>query len=179
MKGEKNVQPTERPGDRVKKIRKKLNLSREQLAEMVHCSPDLISAIEQNRRNLTVDRADELAEQLHVRKEYLLCFDDYETNAARFGSVILATQHDGDLLHAGLSAFASLRGYEIILPDLSKTLSIEEVISDIKGGFKIIKGEKKITLSADELNGFENEVCDFVELKLKHLFAQKGITAND
>jgi hypothetical protein len=45
----------------------------------------------------------------------------------------------------------------------------------MKAGYRITKDNQTVTLSLEEMNRFENEVCDFVELKLKHLFKQKGV----
>ena len=83
--------------------------------------------------------------------------------------------NEGDLLYTGLSAFALLNQFEITPPQTKGTGSLENYLRNIKAGYKIAKGEQAVTLSIEEMNQFENEVCDFVELKLKHLFKQKGV----
>ena len=60
-------------------------------------------------------------------------------------------------------------------PNLSNTGSFENYFKQMKAGYRITKDNQTVTLSLEEMNRFENEVCDFVELKLKHLFKQKGV----
>ena len=79
------------------------------------------------------------------------------------------------MLFTGLSAFATLAGYSISTAEMSDQKSLSEYFSAMKGYCKIRKGDKQVCMSLAEMNHFENEVFDFVELKLKHLFKQKGV----
>jgi hypothetical protein len=84
-----------------------------------------------------------------------------------------------DLLSAGLSAFATLTGYEIIAPRfIADSDDMEKAsLTNVKG-YRICKENMSAELSLDEMRRFENEVCDFVELKLQHLLREKGGSSN-
>ena len=71
-----------------------------------------------------------------------------------------------------------LTDYEVTPPNLPNTGSVENYLKELKAGYRIMKDNQTVTLSLEEMNRFENEVCDFVELKLKHLFKQKGVDIN-
>ena len=71
-----------------------------------------------------------------------------------------------------------LTDYEVTPPNLTNTGSFENYFKQMKAGYRITKDNQTVTLSLEEMNRFENEVCDFVELKLKHLFKQKGVDIN-
>ena len=75
-KGEKCVQC---PKDRVREERKLNKLTQFELAELSEFSVESISKIERGERNLTLKKAEKLAKILHVRKEYLLCMDNFKT----------------------------------------------------------------------------------------------------
>ena len=93
----------------------------------------------------------------------------------RFMDEMSVIRHEGNLLYTGLCAFAELTDYEVTPPNLPNTGSVENYLKEIKAGYRIMKDNQTVTLSLEEMNRFENEVCDFVELKLKHLFKQKGV----
>lgn len=85
-------------------------------------------------------------------------------------------QDEAHLLFLGLNAFAKLCDYQISAasPVHTDPAPVEEVLKAIREGYTIRKENQTVRLSVEEMNAFENEVCDFVELKLKHLFKQKG-----
>ena len=85
-------------------------------------------------------------------------------------------QNESDLLMRGLAAFAKLCDYQISAasPVQTDPAPVGEVLKAIREGYTIRKDDQTVRLSLEEMNDFENEVCDFVELKLKHLFKQKG-----
>jgi transcriptional regulator with XRE-family HTH domain len=66
-------------GSRLKEERKRKHLTQESLAELVHVDPKYISALENNRRNMSVDLANDLSKILHVRAKYLMGHDDART----------------------------------------------------------------------------------------------------
>lgn len=65
-------------GDKVRYVRKKLSLTTEQLAKLLHVTQSYISHIENNRRQLGRDKVLLLADQLHVPVEFFLR-DDVKT----------------------------------------------------------------------------------------------------
>ncbi len=171
-------------GKRLRECRKKLNLTQEMLAEKIGELPENngkdrsdkhIGYMERGLREISPEYARLLGKVLGVLPEYFLLEVDYATEAEHFADVINAMNNEGDLLYTGLSAFALLNQFEITPPQTKGTGSLENYFRAVKKGYTISKGEQAVSLSVEEMNRFENEVCDFVELKLKHLFKQKGV----
>lgn len=59
-------------GERIKKARKKLNLTQEQLGEMADVTSAYIGQIERNERTPSLKRLKKMAKQLDVSVEYLV-----------------------------------------------------------------------------------------------------------
>ncbi len=111
--------------------------------------------------------------------DWLMGYTDYKNDADKFNAVISEMQTESDLLLRGLTAFAKLCDYEIRLTSPAHNpeetyAPVEKWMKMIHDGYTIRKDDQTVQLSLEEMNAFENEVCDFVELKLKHLFKQKG-----
>lgn len=174
-------------GERLKICRKRMNLTHLQLMDKVCELPEnngkersekQIGYIESGKRQMSAEYARLFAKVLGVQPAFLLCETDYETEYYRLCALINEVNHEGDLLHTGLCALGSLTGYEIIPPNLQNTGSIDNYFKQMKTGYRIKNGNQVVNLSLEEMNRFENEVCDFVELKLKHLFKQMGVDDN-
>ncbi len=172
------------PKDRVKICRKRMNLTQLELMDRIRELPEngdkernekQIGYIENGNRKLSAEYARLLGKVFGVQPSFLLGETDFETETAHFQSVIDTMHHEGNLLYTGLCAFALLNQFEITPPKTRNTGSLENYFRNVKAGYKIARGEQAISLSIEEMNRFENEVCDFVELKLKHLFKQKGV----
>ena len=133
-----------------------------------------IGYIENGKRMMSAEYARLFGKVLGVQASYLLGESDYETEAARFYSAIDNMNKEGDLLYSGLCAFAMLTNYEITPPNLSNASSIQDYFDELNNGYKIRKDNQTVVLSLGEMNRFENEICDFVELKLIHLFKEKA-----
>lgn len=175
-------------GKRLRECRVSKGLSQEQLAEAVEALPDNrgktrsakhISYLENGTRAMSAEYAGLLAQVLNVRTEYLLLKDDNKTNAAIFAKAITKKCHEGDTLMVGLSVFAELAGYQIEfnMPHSGK-ISADKALESIKTAYTLSHDGAVIRLSVDEMNAFENEVFDSVELQLKHLFKRKGVVGN-
>ena len=173
--------------DRVRLCRERMNLTQLELMDRIRELPEngdkernekQIGYIENGKRKLSAEYARLLGKVFGVQPAFLLCETDYETETARFHSVIDTMNHEGNLLYTGLCAFAMLTDYEVTPPNLTNTGSIENYFKQMKAGYRITKDNQTVTLTLEEMNCFENEVCDFVELKLKHLFKQKGVDIN-
>ncbi len=180
----KRINPNPLSGQRVKELLKERKAegkqaSQEWLAEQLDISTVYLSDIVRGIKRLTPEMAMKIIKIFpSVRMEWLLGEDDFKTEAARFHSVIDTMNHEGNLLYTGLCAFAMLTDYEVTPPNLPNTGSVENYLKELKAGYRIMKDNQTVTLSLEEMNRFENEVCDFVELKLKHLFKQKGVDIN-
>lgn len=67
-------------GSRLKTARKKQKLTQRELAELVGVDDKYISALENDRGNMSVDLAIRFSSVLSIRAEYLLGIDDHETS---------------------------------------------------------------------------------------------------
>lgn len=170
-------------GERLRNCRERMNLTQQQLIDKIYELPEnngkernekQIGYIENGKRMMSAEYARLFGKVLGVQASYLLGESDYKTEAARFYSVIDNMNQEGNLLYSGLCAFAMLTDYEITPPNLSNTGSLENYFKEMRDGYKITKNNQTVTLSLEEMNSFENEICDFVELKLIHLFKQKA-----
>ena len=175
------------PKDRVRICRERMNLTQIELMDKIRELPEngdkernekQIGYIENGKRKISAEYARLLGKVFGVQPSFLLGETDFETKSARFHSVIGTMKHEGNLLYTGLCAFAMLTDYEVSPPNLPNTGSVESYLKEIKAGYRITKDNQTVTLSIEEMNRFENEVCDFVELKLIHLFKQKGVDSN-
>lgn len=174
-------------GERLKACREKKGLTQLELIKEIEALPEnneksrnekQVSYIENGTRQISAEYARLFGKVLGVEPAYLLGESDYETVAAQFSSAIDKMNQEGNLLYTGLCAFAMLTDYHIEPPKLSETKSLENYFTERKKGYRITKDKQTVTLSPEELNRFENEVCDFVELKLIHLFKQKAGVKN-
>lgn len=177
--GRKSVPVNPVRGERLKELLEKHGVSQEELAERIGYSKEHISYIVNGKRNLTADAAEAIANIFKtVSVEWLLGFSPYMNAAEHFVKALDDMDREASTLFTGFSAFATLAGYSISTENISGKGTISEYFSSTKEYCKISKGEKQVCLSLEEMNRFENEVYDFVELKIKHLFAQKGAGGN-
>ena len=176
----KRIEPNPLSGQRVKKLLKEntidgMRATQERLAEKLDISTVYLSDIVRGSKRLTPELAIKIAKLFPpTRIEWLLGEDDFQTEAMRFMDEMAVIRHEGNLLYTGLCAFAELTDYKITSLAMNAG-SFEEFFDAVKAAYRITDGTQSVTLSLEEMNQFENEVCDFVELKLKHLFKQKGV----
>ena len=164
---------------RLKQILDDTHTTQKWLSKKTGISQQAISAMIKKNANVTETTA-ELVTDLFPQYsfEWLMGYTDFKNDSEKYGSVISEIQHESDLLYYGLTAFANLCDYQIEfaspahMPE-EKSASIEKWLKMFRDGYIIRKDDKAVQLTIEEMNQFENEVCDFVELKLKHLFKQK------
>ena len=125
MKNSKNFKSS---GGRVLELRKAARLSQEKLAEMIDCTVQTISNIENDRYKLPFERAYQLAEIFGVTPEYLLCKTD---NKHYRGDVELA---------------------------ISKMQQYANMVYHFIDYISMSSGHKKCPLSEEEQKAFFNDV---------------------
>ena len=74
-----------------------------------------------------------------------------------------------------MQSFAELNGYIVTAPDLRNGEDAEKLVDSIKVGYIIEKDGEKVSLSMEEMNHFENLLCDLVEQAFKYLFKERGV----
>lgn len=165
-KDEKTVQY---PGDRVQEERKLNKLTQFQLAELSDFSVESISKIERGERNLTLKKAEKLAKVLHVRKEYLLCMDDFKTENEKELFKMREWDTTWKRRLNAVRILAYLSGYEIdLITRKEGPYQIEETLHDIKEGYKIGKDGKIIaTCSFERFNLLALDCQELVEQRIK------------
>lgn len=179
-KGKVNVERCKR----LKQILDDTHTTQKWLSEKTGISQQAISAMIKNQANVTETTANLVTDLFpQYSFEWLMGYTDFKNNSEKFGAVISEMQDESNLLLHGLTAFAKLCDYRIELASPphrpnEESASIEKWIKMVHDGYIIRKDNKTVQLTLEEMNIFENEVCDFVELKLKHLFRQKGVKNN-
>lgn len=168
--------------ERLKQVIKEQGIKQTRLSEETGISQQAISAMVQGKANVTETTAAIMAEKFpQYSVEWLLGFTDYKNNTEEFGITVSQMQHEGYLLLKGLSSFAQLANYQIkSCPPVSThgKIVVEDALKAVREGYIISHNHASIQLSIEEMNTFENEVFEFIELQLKHLFKRKGASGD-
>lgn len=183
----KELKSAQTPGARCRLYRKRANLTQEELAEKIHCSTDLISAIERGSRTLTNENAAAMASIFGVRKECLLCFDDLETEFDRIAMPVAERVVTRQMEKEAFRIYAGLYGCNIVLVDSSKYASMslddftgksaqeqDSIMSDICNNLDLFyysfqnkDGAEIGRCSSNEYNAIVKEISEFAEFKIK------------
>ena len=193
--GRKTVEINPEMGKRLSKWLSDIHMTQSELANELGYTQQHISNIITGKKNISVEFAQSVSQRTKkpvynedgtligydtVNPQWLLCLSDFRSDAEKLTLAFQEVEHETEYLHAGLVCFASLSGYQVTIPsreDLSG-LKLEDVFEKIKTGFTIEKDGAKISLSIDEMNRFENHLCDMIENELKFLFYMKGAGKN-
>lgn len=160
---------------RLKQVIDETGIKQNQLAADTGISQQSISAMVQEKANVTDTTVEIIVKRFpQYSAEWLLGYSDYKNNSERFAAVVSQTQDECDLLLTGLYAFSKLADYKIESNlSTSEKVYVEDMLKAIRDTYTITHDGASIQLSIDEMNNFENEVLDLVELQLKHLFNRK------
>ena len=185
----KELKVAQTPGARCRLYRKRANMTQEKLAEKIHCSVDLVSAIERGSRTLTNENAAAMASVFGVRKECLLCFDDLETEfekkAMPFAERVVTRQMEKEAFRI----YAGLYGCNVVLVDNSKyaRMSLDDftgksaqeqasIVSDICDNSDLLyysfqkrDGVEIGRCSSNEYNAMVKEISEFAEFKIRKM----------
>ncbi len=161
-------------GERLKTLCDNEKITQKELSKRIFLSQQTISKIINGKASLTMQTAREIIKNYpQYRIEWLMGDSKYKNPAQQMLNVVSEMNSEGELLLHGLLSFAEMTGYTIACNNpISDT--IEDFFQNMKEMWTISCGNESVTLSIAEMNRFENEVCDFVGLKLKHLIAEKG-----
>ena len=163
----------ETPGDRVRKIRKKLGLTQEKFAERLDINSfNYISMIETGARDLPVDLSKKIAALLPpTRFEWIMGFDDYRTDDDRLASIINGKHEITDLIEQ----LMILHGYKIeteevtpnieSLSDSEKQEYLQKPYLETRYYLKGPNNTKKFFDDPQDITRFFNEISEFVHFK--------------
>ena len=78
-----NEELNKKRGKRLKECREQQNMTQNELAIKVNCSPQSISYIENGKRGMSRDLAHAFANELSINEEYILCESDFKTDSEK------------------------------------------------------------------------------------------------
>ena len=102
------------------------------------------------------------------RIEYILGYDDYPTTADLLASVLDTAKQENDIMTSALFSLAKLSGFSIEPTERSDN-SVESYLKAIKKAVTFSRDGKSVSFSLEDLNDFENEICDYIEMRLKRM----------
>ena len=181
----KNISPETQAlmSSRLREIRDASGLSQKQFAKKASYQQQRISAVECGDAPMTTGLANAIAQNFPVRAEYLLCWDDYRTDADYHSNYLKSLENgldkfDLDALFSHDDAFEKLlneRGYETKLADVLKYPDVRLIKDDeiLSSDIAVIKdGNVLCILTPAEEEALQNDVLDYYEFKIKKLAQQ-------
>lgn len=160
---------------RLKQLCNDADISQSKLAELSGLTQNTISKIITRRSPLTHNVALQIVSAFPMyRTEWLEGLDDEPTRTGNqlIRSAIKAVKKK-EVLHNAFLSFAMLCGCTIA-PEKNDVIAANYTLQGATTGYTITKGRKTIAMTDDEMTIFEQEILDFVELKIRHLLGQKG-----
>lgn len=149
-------------------------LKREGLKQNALCDIWLMNESNVSRTLISGKVSEELCQRLadrfpQYRITWILGYDDHMTDAEILLDSIQTAKKENDLLHQGFFSFTQLSGFKIDIASINKTETVENILQTMKEYCKISRDGKSVSFSIDDLNSFENEICDYIELRLLHM----------
>lgn len=172
--------------ERLKQICIEQHITQKELNHLTGITQQAISKMVTGQANVTETTAYAVIKAFpQYRFEWLMGYDEIRTvtelNRLRNLNALNLARKQSELLFIGLGCFATLSEYAIVSPfdehDEHRG-NAEAIIEKVKSGYTIEKNGSSISLSLEELNELENEVCDYAEYRLERLFRKKGERSN-
>lgn len=157
--------------ENVKKLIEWSGITQIDFARTIHQTQQNVSRIINLKTALTEENAREIIKHFPgYRIEWLLGYDDYPTNKDYFLSMIDQQSKEGDLLNKGFFSYLELYGYTVTEASIEKSGNpISDFIHDAHKGVTISRDGKSVTLQLHPLIEFQNEIGEYIELRLKHM----------
>lgn len=150
---------------------RKEKYSQTAFAKDIGHSQQNISEIINLKHGLTEETAHDIIRVFpDYRIEWLLGYDDYMTESDKLASLIKNMKEETNLMEKGLYCFLKLYGFSVAEADYKKIGDpVIDKIREVHSGITISRDGKKTTLSLTELRDFQNEIGEYIELRLKHM----------
>lgn len=176
--GRKKVEINPIRGERLKMLLNENGVDQKELADKIGYTKEHISYIINGRRNLTEDAAKLIVRHFPgTRIEWLMGYDDFLTNYEKtwkpFMNELKKMQDKSTGRTVGLVHFLSGSDYKIICNNEKSALSIEEMFEKQKNTAILKHGDQEVYLSLYDLSDLENEISEYIELRLKYLLEEK------
>lgn len=159
-------------GERLKKWIDHIGITQKTLSELINVTPQRVNQIIKGVRKMSDENVRLISERTHdnygqkVRGAWLLALDDYMTEADMLSETLQEKKEEATLLQQGVFSFAKLSGFMISINPIG---NVETIQKDMTDYCTFSRDNKSVTLSVDELNAFENEICDYIELRLRYM----------
>ena len=174
-RGRKEVAPAQIRADRISAFMKREGLTQYDLAKKIGTQQQNISRMMNTKKVSETIIQSIIDIYPEYRKEWFFGFDDIPTKSDWFESqrksriALLEGQAQAELLAVGTRSFAELNGYMVSIASPGETLK-----DCLSSAYKIEKDSRIIVLSVEEMNSFENLLCDLTEQAFKILIQRKG-----
>ena len=156
--------------ERVKKLIEREKISQVDFASRIFQTQQNVSRIINLKTALTEETAHDIISAFpKYRIEWLLGYDDDMTDGDHFMSTIETGRKEAEILENALFGLARLSGFTIAPTKTYPDRSVESIVSAIKTGLTFSRDGKSVSFSLAELNDFENEICDYVEMRLNRM----------
>ena len=174
--GRKTVEINPICGKRVKQICEEQNITQKMLAKKIFLSEKTVSHMINGTSSVTRQTADAIHDLYpEYMTSWILGLSDIKNNSELFTSILTQAQEEAKLLDDGLFSFVKLIGYEVKPTDPAQDKNdIPSVINAIKAGYTFTKDGESVQMSLTELNDFENEIADYIELRLRHIMKKQN-----
>lgn len=165
-KKKKEINPIR--AERLKKLIEREGIRQIELARLINRTQQNISKVINLKAALTEDNAQFIISAFpEYRIEWLLGYDDVMLKTDYFAKTLKKAQGESEIMERALFGLAALSGFAINPTNPASDRSVESILKAIKGGITFSRDGKNVSMSLTELNDFENELCDYVEMRLK------------
>ena len=164
-------------GERLKILLREKRIDQQTPADKIGYSKEHISYVVNGRRNLTEGAARAIIRLFpDIRIEWLMGYDEFKTihekNVTPLLQALEKADDESQKLTTGVLSFLSLTNYKLRLVEKDGN-SVSDLLKQVHD-FAIIEHEsQQISLSISEFNNLENEILDYIQLRMKYLFRQK------
>ena len=153
--------------DRLKTLIDASGITQKQLADRIYQSQQNISRIIQKRQPLTEETARLIISAFpDFRIEWLLGYDDIMKKQDLIPTKYEKMRIEKDTLERSLFELIRLSDFSINLRSIENLVDLHDFL---KKYCTITRDGKTITFSVEDLNRFENEICDYIEFRLLHM----------
>lgn len=179
--GRKTEPASDLRAERIRKLMEWEKLSQEKLGAKLGMAQQNISRILKSKK-ISENTISLIIEAFpNYRKQWLLGYDDIPTVEEwekRKEQTVLAlntARKESDLLFLATSAFASLSGYNIKAKTIADNALKDSFHNLLSNMYSIEKDGKCISLSTEDMNHFENLLCDMAESAFRYLFKERSV----
>ena len=157
--------------ERVKILINREGITQNDFAVRIGQTQQNISRILNLKTALTEETARIIVEKFpEYRIEWLLGYDDSMTNRDVLSSAINQMNEESSLMDTGFFSYLKLYDFEVSNAAFEKTGDlIADKIREVHSGVTITRDGKSVTLPLVELRQFQNEIGEYIELRLKHM----------